>query len=202
MRLEVKHSEEPTMQSLELLLDLIAFIFVLYATYGRRDQDDLALVGNVSNLELNTPISFGFTNQTPQDNTTETDDLPPWDVDEVIEVPNVQVPEPEVNPVEGRVDAESPEVKGPEEELIPFDVNVPDIPSRNEVFSDQETTKELSIDVNQITAKKAWKAAKALGLPYKNPDRSRIKVTVLRENIETYLRENPSQISDVLPFVG
>ncbi len=186
------------MQSLELLLDLIAFIFVLYATYGRRDQDDLALVGNVSKLKLNSPISFGFTNQTPQDNTTETDDLPPWDVDEVIEVPNVQVPEPEVNPVEGRVDAESPEGKVPEEELIPFDVNVPDVPSRNEVFDDQE----LNVDVTQITAKKAWKAAKALGLPYKNPDKSRIKVRVLRQDIEVYLRENPSQISDVLPFVG
>ena len=149
------------------------------------------LAGDISSLELTTPIAFEFTNQTPQNTTTETDDLPPWDVDEVVEVPDIKIPE--MNPVDEGIEV----LQSPDEELIPFDVDEPDVPSRNEVFNDYP-----DFDVTQISAKKAWKAAKALGLPYKNPDKSRIKVTVLRANIDAYLRENPSQISDVLPFVG
>ncbi len=194
---ESSHSEKPTMQSLEILLDLLAFVFVLYVTYEQKAQDNLAFVGDISSIELTTPVFLEFNNQSIEEETTEDDGLPPWDIDEVVESSELKVPEDE--PMET---TENPAMEFPEGGLIPFDVDEPYLPSRKEVFDDHETTKELSIDVNQITAKKAWKAAKALGLPYKNPDRSRIKVTVLRENIETYLRENPSQISDVLPFVG
>ncbi|ACB54316.1 hypothetical protein cce_4970 [Crocosphaera subtropica ATCC 51142] len=181
------------MQSLEILLDLLAIIFVLYATYGHRNGDNLVLAGDISSLELMTQIAFG-SGQTQE----EEDDLPPWDVDELIDSLTQVEPEPSTNTLDETTEGtQSPELKVPEEGLIPFDVDEPDIPSRNEVFNDYP-----DFDVTQITAKKAWKAAKALGLPYKNPDKSRIKVTVLRQNIEAYLRENPSQFSDVLPFVG
>ncbi|WP_198648276.1 hypothetical protein [Cyanothece sp. BG0011] len=141
-----------------------------------------------------TPIAFG-SGQTQE----EEDDWPPWDVDELIDSLTQVEPEPSTNTLDDTTEGTlSPELKLPEEGLIPFDVDEPDVPSRTEIFSDDN----VSVDVSQITAKKAWKAAKALGLPYKNPDRSRIKVTVLRQNIETYLGENRSQIPDVLPFVG
>ncbi len=174
------------MLGLEILLDLFVVVVFLVATYENQTklataegEGGLNLTPFIEEEECSHPVEASIDKHL-ENPSYEDNGNPPWDVEEVVDQPLVIQPQ--------------------EEELIPFDVNKPDVPNRSEVLTDN--TQELSIDVTQITAKKAWKVAKALGLPYKNPDRSRIKVNTLRANIQAVLVEDPRRVQDVLPFVG
>lgn len=171
------------MQSLELLLDIIAVLFIFVLTY-EQNQGRVALATepalDLSPIEITTPHFSDFNSTDPSiqgAKEVEDDNTPPWDVDE----PN------NVN-----------ETFVKEDNFLPFDVDeVPEVPNRAEVLGEEGNSR---IDVTKIPASQAWKAAKVLGLPYKNKDRSRIKVDVLRENIAQFLANNPNKIVDVQPY--